>query len=293
MTAAVNVNDLTFGVELEVTLPVGTCAVGGYHQGVQVPQLPPGWRAERDASIQAGAGYTAAEIVSPVLKGADGLRQLKAVCDWLGGAGAKVNRSTGFHVHVGFDHHNGHALHRLVSLVANFEKALFAATGTHCREQGRYCRGIQGDHHFVTAFRATRVARPGLCLDRYHVLNLTNLLGCGKPTVEFRVFAGTTSAVKAVGYVRLCLGIVEKALALKKLPKWVAKTPVESSPVHRNGEGQTALTRLFYALGWTKGREDHTFGDVQAEELPGVEAVKKELMRLARKYDGGQEQPEQ
>src|SRR5947209_4111933 len=82
-TMSINVNDLTFGVELEVTLPYGTCPVGGYHSGVQVPQLPTGWKAERDCSIQPGAGYMAAEIVSPILKGADGLRQLKAVCDWL------------------------------------------------------------------------------------------------------------------------------------------------------------------------------------------------------------------
>src|SRR5215471_8467459 len=102
MTAAINVNDLTFGVELEVTLPAGTCPVGSYHNGVQVPQLPPGWTAERDGSIQASPGYLAAEIVSPVLQGADGLRQLKAVCDWLVSVQAKVNKSTGFHVHVGF-----------------------------------------------------------------------------------------------------------------------------------------------------------------------------------------------
>ena len=51
----------------------------------------------------------------------------------------------------------------------------------------------------------------------------------------------------------------------------------------------SALTRLFYCLGWTKGREEHTYGDIQAEELPSIEAGKKELMRLARKYDGGAE----
>jgi hypothetical protein len=288
----INANDLTFGVELEVTLPYGTCPVGGYHNGIQVPQLPVGWKAERDCSIQPGPGYIAAEIVSPVLKGADGLRQLKAVCDWLNSVGAKVNRSTGFHVHVGFDHQDATGLHRLVSLVANFEKALFAATGTHSREQNHYCQGISADHNFVTAFRATRVARPDLCGDRYHVLNLANLLGHSKPTVEFRVFAGTTNPIKAIGYVRLCLGIVEKALTMKKLPKWIAKTPVETSPIHRGGEGQTALTRLFYGLGWTKGREDHTFGDIQAEELPTIEATKKELMRLARKYDGRTEEQE-
>jgi hypothetical protein len=292
MTAAVNVHDLTFGVELEVTLPVGTCAVGGYHAGVQVPQLPAGWKAERDSSIHADTGFMAAEIVSPVLKGADGLRQLKAVCDWLNSVGAKVNRSTGFHVHVGFNARDLRSLRKLVCLVANFEKALFAATGTHSREEGCYCRGIQEDHDFVTAFWATCVARPELCRDRYHVLNIANLLRHGKPTVEFRVFAGTTNAVKAIGYVRLCLAIVEKALSMRKLPKWIAKTPVETSPIHRSGEGQTALTRLFYALGWTKGREEHTFGDIQADGLPAVEVVKRELMRLARKYDN-REEPKQ
>jgi hypothetical protein len=249
MTAPVNVNDLTFGVELEVALPVGTCPVGGYHNGIQIPQLPPGWKAERDCSIQAGPGHMAAEIVSPVLQGADGLRQLKAACDWLHGAGAKVNRSTGFHVHVGFRRDDKYALRRLVSLVANFEKALFAATGTHSREEGTYCRPVQNDARYQQAFRDATAGAAHL--PRYHILNLTNLLGYGKPTVEFRVFAGTTNAVKALGYVRLCLAIVEKALALRKLPKWVAKTPVETSPIHRSGEGQTALTRLFYGLGWT------------------------------------------
>jgi hypothetical protein len=288
MTAAVNVNELTFGVELEVTLPAGACPVGGYHAGLQVPGLPAGWNAQRDGSIQPGPGYMGVEVVSPVLRGADGLRQLQAVCDWLGAAGAKVNKSTGFHVHVGFRRDDKAGLRRLVSLVANFEKALFAATGTRSREQGYYCRPVQNDATYQRAFRDA--AGPAAHLPRYHVLNLTNLLGHGKPTVEFRVFAGTTNATKALGYVRLCLAIVEKALALKKLPKWVAKTPVETSPIHRSGEGQTALCRLFYGLGWTKGREDHTFGDIQPEGLPTLDATKKELMRLARKYDGGQEQ---
>jgi hypothetical protein len=288
MTASpVNVNDLTFGVELEVTLPVGTCPVGPYHLGIQVAELPAGWKAERDCSIQAAPGYMACEVVSPVLKGADGLRQLKAVCEWLNRAGAKVNRSTGFHVHVGFDRDDHDGLRRLVTLTASFEKALFAATGTHSREEGRYCQTVQDNPAYQRLYRdrATLTAY----LDRYHVLNLTNLLGHGKPTAEFRVFAGTTNPLKAIGYVRLCLGFVEKALSMKKVTKWTAKTPVATSPIHRSGDGQTALTRLFYALGWTKGREAHAFGNVQADELPGIEAVKKELMRLARKYDKGAE----
>jgi hypothetical protein len=250
--------------------------------------LPQGWKAERDCSIQAVPGYMAAEIVSPVLKGADGLRQLKTVCDWLNSVQAKVNRSTGFHVHVGFNRTDKPGLRRLVSLVANFEKAMFATTGTRSRELGCYCRPVQMDELYQRAFRYASPCASRL--PRYHVLNLTNLLGHGQPTVEFRVFSGTTNALKALGYVRLCLAIVEKALSMKKLPKWIAKTPVETSPIHRSGEGQTALTRLFYGLGWTKGREDHTFGDIQSEDLPTIDATKKELMRLAKKYDGGKQE---
>ena len=53
-----NVNELTFGVELETTLPQGTCPVGGYHGGVQVPQLPPGWKAEQGRLHPGGARAT-------------------------------------------------------------------------------------------------------------------------------------------------------------------------------------------------------------------------------------------
>jgi hypothetical protein len=289
MTAStVNVNDLTFGVELEVTVPDGVLDhVGHYHVGCQVPQLPVGWNAQQDCSIRADAGYRAVEIVSPVLKGADGIRQLKAVCEWLNSVCAKVNRSTGFHVHVGFCRQNKAGLRRLVSLVANFEKALFAATGTKSREVGSYCQPVSTNASYREAFKDGTQANAAYRLQRYHVLNLTNLLGGGKPTVEFRVFAGTTNATKAIGYVQLCLGLVEKALSMKKLPKWDAKTPVETSPIHRSGEGQTALTRLFYGLGWIKGREQHTFGDVAGavDGAPKMDGLKKELMRLAKKYD--------
>src|SRR6516164_7580401 len=104
MTApAIDVNDLTFGIEIETAMPRGVVRVGNYHGGYQVPQLPHGWRAERDASIHCPQGYEPCEIVSPVLKGEEGVRQVVEVLAWLKGIGAKVNRSTGFHVHVGWN----------------------------------------------------------------------------------------------------------------------------------------------------------------------------------------------
>ena len=84
-TSTVNVNELTFGVEIETALPADTVRVGGYHSGLPVPSLPDGWRAERDGSIQCPPGNEAAEFVSPILQGAVGLRQVIHVLDWLRG----------------------------------------------------------------------------------------------------------------------------------------------------------------------------------------------------------------
>ena len=189
-----------------------------------------------------------------------------------------MNASTGLHVHVGWTG-DAKALARLVSLVGNFEKAIFASTGTKTREQNHYCQSIQ--RHGNAAAASQTSSR-----DRYHILNLTNLAAGRKQTVEFRAFAGTTNAVKIIGYIRLCLALCEKAINGKKAPRFIAKPTVETSPVHRSGEGQTHLARLFYALGWTKGQSKYVFGNVTADGAPDMDACKSELVRLAKKYDG-------
>jgi hypothetical protein len=278
-------SELTFGIEIETAMPRGVIAVGGYHSGCQVPQLPPGWRAERDCSIQCPAGHEPAEIVSPVIRGVDGVRQILAVCKWLNEVGAKVNRSTGFHVHVGWVG-DDKALRRLVCLTSQYEKAIFASTGTHSREQSQFCRGVREDRCYQTNFKDGRGGDIG---NRYHVLNLTNLGAYRKNTVEFRAFSGTTNATKVLGYVRLCLGIVEKALNSTQTPKWEPKNPSEKNSITRSGHGQTELARLFYRLGWTKGTSKQVYGEVLADDAPSLEEIKKELMRLARKYDGPEE----
>jgi hypothetical protein len=45
------------------------------------------------------------------------------------------------------------------------------------------------------------------------------------------------------------------------------------------------VTRLFYQLGWTKGRQQHVHGELKGEGIPTLPRIKKEFMRLARKYD--------
>lgn len=271
-----NVQEITFGVEIETTIPRGALSVrvGPHGCGTDIPELA-GWKADRDPSIRVRArGHEACEFVSPVYRGTDGLKQLLQDLGKIKALGARVNDSCGLHIHVGFDKRDVDASRKLATLVSNFEKAIYAATGTKKRERGRWCSGLNRHGNAEQALYASQ-------MNRYHVANF----GTMKPTVEFRAFSATLNAAKLVGYVRLCIGLVERALTAKKVTDWTAKTPVETSPIHRDGEGQTALNRLFYQLGWTKGRQPHTHGDLSGDGLPTVRRCKRELMRLARKYD--------
>ena len=93
--------ELFFGLELETTAPTSLYSeglrIGPRHRGIQVPYLPAGWKAEHDCSIQAESGRTDCEIVSPILKGAEGLAQVAEVCKILESKGHAVNASAGCH----------------------------------------------------------------------------------------------------------------------------------------------------------------------------------------------------
>lgn len=286
-----NASEMTFGCEFELTIPraVGI-QVGGYSSGIQVPGLPVGWVAKSDGSIRARGAYMGVEIVSPVLCGADGVQQVRAACEWFQRVGARVNRSTGFHVHVGW-RHGPQETARLVNFAANHERAIFAATGTSARERGLYCRPISSDPGYRGRFDRSVAGSSAVAgrvngLNRYHSINLQNLGRADRQTIECRAFPGTVNATKAIGYIFLVLGLAEKSLKATRTVKWEPKPTAETSPIKRGGEGQTALCRLFYTLGWIKGRTKATFGVIDCPAAPSVKSIKREFMRLARKYDG-------
>ena len=72
-----NVEDITFGIEIETTVPAGTLRIGYHGHGCSIPGLD-GWKADRDPSIRATRGHEACEFVSPVFKGSEGLKQCLA-----------------------------------------------------------------------------------------------------------------------------------------------------------------------------------------------------------------------
>ena len=130
-----NANAIAWGIEIETTLPNSdTTPIGGYHQGLPVAWLPEGWKAERDTSIRPQTyGRKGCEFVSPKLHGREGLDQVLEAVDAIRERGARVNHTYGIHVTVEF-HGDAAALARLISLVANHEKGIYASTGTRRRE---------------------------------------------------------------------------------------------------------------------------------------------------------------
>ncbi|RPH76859.1 MAG: hypothetical protein EHM77_08720, partial [Planctomycetaceae bacterium] len=164
-----NANEFTFGIEIETIAPNSAVQndglrIGPYKRGIQVPYLPAGWKAEADGSIDNSAGGHKCEIVSPILRGAEGLTQVVEVVAALEAKGHRVNPSCGVHVHVGWDQAwTADALARLVTIIAYVERGLYAITGTKSRERSRYCGGVR-------KYGNQKDAKPNLDRNRYHAL---------------------------------------------------------------------------------------------------------------------------
>ena len=282
-----NANAIAFGVEFETTLPAtDRTPIGRYHNGIQVAWLPAGWKAEKDSSICPRArNRKGCEFVSPKLRGAAGLREVEHALDQINARGARVNPTCGLHVTIEWNG-DAAALARLISLVGNHEKAIFASTGTRRREQITYAKQIK-------QYGNKDAAKQRCERDRYHLLNLTHLAR-GRNRIEFRAFAGSLNKTKVAGYIMLCLALVELALNSKRCPDWdYQKREGTKSCWDRPGagDGETELNRLFYRLGWTKGwykgaLRDKIFGELaDGEGTPDWKTIKAKLLDLARKYD--------
>lgn len=281
-----NANSIRYGIELETTLPrTNNTPIGHYHNGFSVAWLETGWKVESDSSIGAPDHRKAAEFVSPILQGTEGLEAIRKAATEIQRQGGMVNHTCGVHVTVEFDADQA-ALARLISLVARFERAMYAATGTKRREGGIYSRPIKKGNYENDSNspknKARFVQNQAGTHDRYRILNLTHLAK-GKNKVEFRAFSGSLNPDKLIAWVRICVGLVEMALNTKRAVKW--DIPETYKGKAGAGPGESDMAHLFYAIGWTKGRSKKVWGDLVNDNLPSLKDSKKVMMRMAKKYD--------
>jgi len=120
--------------------------------------------------------------------------------------------------------------------------------------------------------------------DRLCSINICNIFNSHKRTVEFRTFSGSTKGPKIVAWVQLCLALCERAWEAKKYASW--KTPQPRRLDLR--DPSNLLLRLFYALGWTKGKKNVQESELavlglltDTDELRGY---KKTLRRLVKRF---------
>jgi len=279
--------DLTFGIEIECYIPEDAARgiqVGRYHHGIQVEGLPTGWNAQQDGSVGYKAGYLGLELVSPKLKGQDGINQVKLVADWLRDKGAKVYQNCGFHVHVGMGRWKTAAnINKLVMLAKYWSPALYAITGTVSRENGHYCK-VPDDARLRRIIAANELAaKAATDGERYRLLNLQPINRPGGGTVEWRVFSGTVNKIKMLAYIQIALGLCEAACGN------IAMTSLKMAPTGRlanelaNGRVLSMVRELIRYVWRVPARPGNSKarGLLDAESLPDCV---KELTRLAKAY---------
>lgn len=168
------------------------------------------WKFTTDSSIN---GNNAREMVSPVLKGNEGLKSLRRACKALRLSSAKVNKSCGIHIHLDV---NDFTVENMKSLVKNwyllenkFDKIMPVSRRDN---NNRYCKSISSIASQRVLFSrldncSTINEIIALFDTRYLKLNLKSYLRYG--TVEFRHHSGTTMFSKIKNWVLICARLVE------------------------------------------------------------------------------------
>jgi hypothetical protein len=214
---------LTFGAEFEVILPRQFTQVSAAAEFARIMgqtaiatrrNTPAGqWKVIPDGSLS-GHG-TCLEFVSPVLQGQDGLDNVVQAVNALRTMGATVNRSCGFHVHVGGHDQSVNFFKTLVKLYARYEDPIDSMMPSARRGNAAYyCRSVK---MCPSVDAAATVTELGSMLSRasqagsakYHKVNVAPY---AKPTVEFRHHAGTVDPVAAANWIITCLRLTRAAM---------------------------------------------------------------------------------
>ena len=222
-----DINGITFGVELETFIPNNSnITVGAWGRPTPINEMDgtvptfegSSWKTESDSTIAAPRGYKGCEFVSPVLKGEAGLKHLIEFVNWLKSKGAKVNTSTGCHVHIGIESVIGTMdssetldwVVKVGELAKKYSVGIYASTGT-LRNMNRWCKPLcDVTKATINEAKADNCKRTGLHKvtnsDRYRMVNFNNI-GNRKHTVEFRAFAGTLNTAKLINHVTMSMAI--------------------------------------------------------------------------------------
>lgn len=176
-----------------------------------------GWKITDDGSI---TGDYSVELVSPILSGPAGLLEVAKVVKLMADAGAKVNKSCGFHVHVDaqdlssktlFNVYRRYALHE-TQIDTFMQASRRGNSNTYCKSPASFLSRLNEgtpdmspsqvaelmEEHYVHGY--------GYVGGRYNKVNLCAYLRHG--TIEFRHHGGTMNVDKVVNWIAFCVNFV-------------------------------------------------------------------------------------
>lgn len=245
----------TFGVEIECIgisqdaaatairaagLP---CEIEGYNHNTRSY-----WKIVTDGSVRDNRGNPGIEVVSPILRGTDGLTALKTVAAALSNAGATANKTCGLHVHVGAQDLNVNDIKMIVKRYQAFEDVIDTYMPVSRRaNNNHYLKSmsefaLQWNTRLASCSSTANLLSGGW--DRYYKLNLAAYVR--QHTIEFRQHSGTVSPEKISNWVLFVLNFVEMSRQLAS----------EASPANQPRRGRPA--------GRTKTRDRGLFKIVKA-----------------------------
>lgn len=249
-TTGVPMSLRSFGVEIEFTrctqaaaaAAISTALGGrdvrtaGYHSSTTYNE----WRIEHDGSVSRnGRG---GEAVSPIMRGPEGLAEIKLVVDAIKSVGGSVDRRTGIHVHIDAGDLTGEQIARLMAAYVDRQEA-FDRMVSPSRRGGHYCAPMPQNEKVEHEIALKRDRRPYHYGTRYRTVNLMSLHRTG--TVEFRQHQGSLNATKIGAWVKMLLALTASVVAVadEDLP-FTAPELLEALTAHGlDRQAATSLTR--------------------------------------------------
>lgn len=211
------------------------------------------WKAVYDGSVSNGA-----EVVSPILNPAR-LNEAHKVTQALKTAGARVDRATGFHVHIGMNAFNDRADIAKFTLNYYAMHHAIAALVAPSRLNNRYCAVLNRDMAERQADYTAGGSTGAFNGNRYTSLNLESMHRHG--TVEIRLHQGTLNGVKAIAWSQFIAGMISATVdgvdftANEHLTPWAFPTIPSVNACHALLDNLVAGNHLNASTGdWLKGR---------------------------------------
>ncbi|MBR1525152.1 MAG: amidoligase family protein [Prevotella sp.] len=214
--SAVPTRHITFGVEMETFNVNRTIML----ERARINRLPVEYQSYNhtdgqkifkfvsDGSIRNAHGEKdggCIECVTPILKGQRGFHALEKACKTLNEAGARVNRTTGLHVHIGAAKLSAKAY---VNVFINYQMLeslidSFMAESRRANNNG-YCMSLRGK--YLRTCETREEVYQALGGSRYYKVNPCSW--SRHQTIEFRQHQGSTDYEKISNWVSFCAKLV-------------------------------------------------------------------------------------